>query len=449
LVVGDDDGEYSAGGLDINEDRGAGSLTTNSTGRRDRWRWLAAIVGAAVLLLDGAIAEAQQDRRTTTVAGRARPEVDAIGIRVGSLIVLPSVTVSESYDDNIFAANDGEIDDLITDIEPEIIVKSDWNRHALKIVAQADVGRHNDNTKEDYEDVKFSGRLRVDAFSDTYLIGDGGYAMRHAERSSPDDTGGTEPTQFVVMNTEVSAYHRRNRFSLSLTGRRTVTDYDDTPTDAGVDINHDDRDRERYDVVARGGYEIVPEYQGFVQVAANLNDYDLSLDDNGVNRDSKGLRVDVGTRIDLSGVTFGDVFVGYIVQNYDDGQLATIDGVALGADLTWNVTRLTTVKLGIDRQVKETTQGLASGYFDSSVDVSLDHELLRSLIVSLGGNFTQSQYKGIDRDDDTLQLSLGVKYMLSRYVQLMLDYDFTRRISNVEGSGFDNNVIALRLKGQF
>lgn len=226
-----------------------------------------------------------------------------------------------------------------------------------------------------------------------------------------------------------------------------MTDYDDVPTTTDP-INHDDRDRERLEVLVRGGYEIVPEYQGFVSIVANFNDYDLSLDDNGVNRDSKGVRLLGGTRIDLSGVTFGDVFVGYIIQDYDDGQLATIDGIAFGADLTWNVSRLTTMKLGIDCLVTETTQGLASGTFNTNVDVSVDHELLRNLIVSGSGGYSMSRYKGIDCDDDTLKLGFSAKYMLSRYLSLILDYGRTKRNSSAESSDYVINVVSLRLRGQ-
>src|SRR3546814_2592724 len=63
-------------------------------------------------------------------------------------------------------------------------------------------------------------------------------------------------------------------------------------------------------------------------------DYGAATDDGGLNRDSKGLEVVAGTRIDISGIAFGDVYGGYIVQNYEDGALKTIDGYTVGADLT-------------------------------------------------------------------------------------------------------------------
>jgi len=73
------------------------------------------------------------ESRLTTVKSRARPESDAVGIRSGGFMILPTISVSESYNDNILASESNTRDDLITDLEPAIIVKSDWNRHALKL----------------------------------------------------------------------------------------------------------------------------------------------------------------------------------------------------------------------------------------------------------------------------------------------------------------------------
>ncbi len=78
-------------------------------------------------------AQAYLESRLTTVKSRARPESDAVGIRSGEFMILPTISVSESYNDNILASESNTRNDLITDVEPAIIVKSDCNRHALKL----------------------------------------------------------------------------------------------------------------------------------------------------------------------------------------------------------------------------------------------------------------------------------------------------------------------------
>jgi hypothetical protein len=104
-------------------------------------------------------------------------------------------------------------------------------------------------------------------------------------------------------------------------------------------IDNDDRDRERYDFVVRVGYEFVPEYEGFVRACLSDTDYDDALDGDGVNRDSDGLEIVAGARIDVTAVLFGDVFAGFITRDFDDASLKKIDGATAGVDLTWNPTR--------------------------------------------------------------------------------------------------------------
>ena len=123
-------------------------------------------------------------------------------------------------------------------------------------------------------------------------------------------------------------------------------------------------------------------------------------------------------------------------------------GLSVGADLTWNVTKLTTLKLGVGRAVHETTQQDSSGYFSTDVDVSADHELLRNLIISLAAGFGRNEYQGIDREDDRLSFSLAGKYMLNRKFYITLQYGYDGRDSNLAGSDYDKNTVMLRLRGQ-
>src|SRR5512144_3388111 len=65
-----------------------------------------------------------------TVATRARPELEPLGIRAGSFLIYPKLGVDGTYNDNVFATNHNVKDDFITDIKPEVSVESDWANHA-------------------------------------------------------------------------------------------------------------------------------------------------------------------------------------------------------------------------------------------------------------------------------------------------------------------------------
>ncbi len=407
----------------------------------------ALLVLPAWLLGPSAWAQALNESRTTTVMGRARPDTDPVGIRAGGFVILPQVAISESYDDNLFAAQSGTIDDFITNIEPAVVLRSNWNRHSLVASARANFGLHADNDKEDYQDYSVGGDLRLDLLRDTYVTASLRYQKLHEERSSPDDGNGTEPGEYELITPVVSLFNRFNRVSILARGSMSRLDYDDVPV-AGGTVNHDDRDRDRTTAMLRAGYEINPEYEGFVRASYNTTNYDDAVDDNGFNRDSDGYEIVVGTRIDLTGVTFGDVYIGYVSTEYDDARLARINGVTFGADLTWNVTELTTIRFGIVRTIEETTSGSASGTFDTGFDVSADHELLRSVILSAGFGFKQSDFEGISRKDDYRNFRLAAKYLVNRNLNLILQYDRIDRESNALNADFTSNLFTLRLVGQ-
>ena len=392
-------------------------------------------------------AHAQDESRTTTVTERARPELDPLGVRVGGFLVFPNASISESFDDNIFASDRGAVDDLITNITPEIVVKSDWKNHEVKLFGSADIGLHADRSDENYEDFNLGAEARLDVLRDLRITAALAYSALHESRGSPDDVDGREPTEFDRLNATLGAAGRRNRISLSARGMLTSLDYDDATDATGV-IDNDDRDRDRYDFELRAGYEIAPEYEGFVRVGLTMTDYDDAVDSDGVDRDSDGIEIVAGARIDVTAVLFGDVFAGYVTRDYDDSSLETIDGATGGVDLTWNVTRLTTLKLGIARTIHETTQTGASGYFQTKLDASADHELLRNLILGARAGISLQDYEGINRDDEVMVFGLSGKYLLSRNIYLSLGYEYSQRESDEAGSDYDKNFVTLRVKVQ-
>lgn len=391
-------------------------------------------------------AVAQTDSRTTTVMDRERPELDALGVKSGGFTIFPSVEVEETYNDNIFATQANARDDFITTITPAIRISSDWNQHALNFNGSADVVRYWTNDAEDHEEVDVSVDGRLDIRRDTNATARAGYEKGSEERGSVNDAGGISPTEFDVLSFDAGIYNKWNRVSVTADGSIKQHDFDDVRTTTG-NVNNDDRDRNEYGLDVRAGYEIQDEYEAFAQVILTSVNYDDRLDDNGLNRDSEGFEIRAGARVDLSGLIFGDVFVGYLDRDYDDARLNSVETIVGGVDLTWNVTPLTTVKGGFSREVSETTLNSASGNLSTEYRVSADHELLRNLILSVRASISTDEFEGTQREDDYYKAGIGAKYMLNRNFSLVLDYDYSERVSDL---GADNqiNKILLRLRAQ-
>ena len=112
---------------------------------------LLAASAALALQAGGAFAQAEQD-----YAGGHKPVLedftDELGGRVGSFTLRPELTTSVEYNDNIFYAENGEEEDVIFRIAPEVELASDWSRHALRFNAGVAFGVFVDNDADNFID---------------------------------------------------------------------------------------------------------------------------------------------------------------------------------------------------------------------------------------------------------------------------------------------------------
>ena len=391
--------------------------------------------------------------RGETVTTRQRLEVNPLGMRVGGFLLFPKLSLDETYDDNIFRVEDDADHDFITVLRPEFALRSDWNNHAFNIQGDAAVGRFARSEKENFEDFNIDTDGRFDVTRNIFLFGSLGYSQRHEDRGSPDDAGGVVPTEYEVFRGSARYFHQLNRVSFRLDAAALKFDFDDVSTGPLSDpTNNDDRDRLEADVTLRAAYEIVPEYEAFVRASGNNIAYRTAVDDNGFGRDSQGYEIVGGVAIDLGGIAFGDFFAGFREQRFDDENLDTIGGITWGADITWNITGLTTLQAGIVRRVEETTSGGSSGFFATRYSLSADHELLRNLLLNANVAFTQNDYEGIKREDQIYEAGFGARYFLNRNFYASASYTYTQR-ERVDGAPGDDadykqNVVTVRLELQ-
>ena len=380
-----------------------------------------------------------------TVTTRERPELEPLGAHAGAFRLFPSLSLSERYSDNIFATNNNEESDFITVINPGVYMQSLWGRHFMAIRADASIGRYSDNNNENYEDfsVGFDGLMEINNAQS--LSGGYTYSHEHENRFSADDVAGAEPTE-LDRNTLIANYqHRFNRIIVDLGGEYQTLDFDDVRSSNGNVIDNDDRDRNRREGSLKVGYEYLPEYTAYVRTSINSIDYDDEIDGNGFNRDSDGYTFSVGTDLDLSGVLFGNLFVGYEKQKYDDRLLNNTKGVSGGASLTWLPSQMTTVSGSLTRSIEETTLNAASGVFSTSANLVVDHELLRNFLLQARLNVSENNFEGISRKDTDFGSGIGARYMLNRHFHLLLDYDYLQRnsdsVTNI--NDFSENIFSL------
>jgi len=383
--------------------------------------------------------------RGDTVAGRARPDYDAIGVRVGGFMFYPDLQVQESYNSNIFYTNTNKTRDYITNINPNLDLRSNWNQHALNFHADANIARYAHTSSENYEDYTVGADGRVDIYHDARGYGGAAYRVRHEPRYSPDNIfGASTPTQYDDVALNLAGEKEFNRLSFRLDGNYDKFSYNDVRTNAGTLIRQSLRDHDEKQLALRTGYEIAPLRQVYLLTALNWRTYDSNSDLFGFNRSSNGYTLGVGARYDVTGVVFLDAYVGYRRQEYDDARLSTASGAAGGAQLTWNVTRLTTIYGGLTRDVNETVIAGASSYFATRLTLGADHEVLRNLILSANVGYERDDFQGLSRTDNLWSAGTGARYLLNRNFWLSGGYQYFNRSSDA-AVNFDDHVLFARV----
>ncbi|MHB1217291.1 MAG: outer membrane beta-barrel protein [Alphaproteobacteria bacterium] len=379
-----------------------------------------------------------------SVTARQRPEYDPVGVRLGSFFFLPSLGVGESYDSNVFATESDLKNDYITVVSPRLLLKSDWGRHELYARATGDFGLYKSFTSQNYNDYTAETGGRLDIARDQALSGSASYANLHEDRSSPDDVGGTEPTTYERAGLNARYAQKFNRLGAALEARGDHLSFNNVPLFGGGTLDSTDRDRFETEGAVRVSYNFLPTTSVFTRAAYNRDIYDHTPDNNGFDRDSQGYRVDLGFNIDVTELLKLEASVGYLNQSYDDSRLASVSDPAGTLLATWNITRLTTMKANFQRTATPTTLSGASAEVDTGGFVSLDHELLRNLILSARFGYTNTFFEGIPRVDNTILGAFSARYLLFQGASVSANYQRDDRSSNTAGADYNRDVIALR-----
>ncbi len=374
-----------------------------------------------------------------------------IGARVGSFQLFPAMDVDIEYGDNIYATQTGEKDDWLTRIRPELSLNSDWSNHALNFKGTGEFVRYDEYTDDDVENYDIETDARLDLYRSLTVTMGAAYGLGHGTRGDPDASSAAKsPEESVTTSANIGLAYDPNKFSSSLDLTYKDEDYDDVLNTDSTITNNDDRDKDKYELTGRLGYEYLPGTDAFIKASVNEIDYVDSTEDGGENRDSDGFSVVVGTGLAFTEIVRGDVFVGYMEQSYADASLGDVNSPTAGASVSWDATPLITVNGSLSRSITETTTSGSPAYLSTVASLSADYEILRHLTADAEVKWTRDDYEKITKEDDTFLASAGAKYLFNRNYSAGLNYSFTRKnASNSSGDSYSQQVVLMSLRGQY
>jgi hypothetical protein len=412
----------------------------------------AADISLALLILSlfsgfsGAAETQEYVTRGETVQNRSRPELDPIGVNLGSFVLFPRLNLQESYNDNIFYSEADRTPDFITTLSPSLDLGSNWNTNSLNLHADLAPAFYADHTGQNYMTYNLFGNGTLDFTRKLQLFGNVGYSLLHENPHSLENPNAIRPTQYHLFTGTVGGRTQLDRMSLEQKTEFDHYTYESNPAVGGGTIVNSQRNYKQTETSLKIGYEVIPQRTVFLRGAYNWVRYDV-VPVHGFDRNSNGYTVEIGANYDLTGILFVELFAGYLSQSYDDPAFPAISGPTGGATLIWNVTRLTTITGSLSRKLGQTTTPGAAGYISIDGDLRVDHELLRDLLLHAEIGYSNNKYNGISRNDTWYKAGFGAEYRPNRRISLSCGYSYLKSDSSFVGGSYGQNIILVQLTG--
>jgi len=379
--------------------------------------------------------------RNESVAERARPDYDPIGIHAGSFVLRPRVETGLGYDSNIYLMKQDKTDAAYAVLAPSLQASSAWSRHALNFTASTNLRRYFGESDRN-ETTWNAGTLgRLDLTSSFSLTGEAQFAKL------------AENTLSGAIASQQAAFSRYRRDYYSLRGEyrsgqlrsflkadETVFRFSDMNLSDGTFIDQGDRDRNVKRVVGQVEYAFTPSVSAYGQGTYDWTNYDrallLSGDD---NRDSEAYRMIAGFNFDLAGMMRGTLGAGYIRRNFDSVLYRTVSGLSVEGRVEFFPSELTTVTVQAQRLLEDSNINQTTAFFSNTLSTRVDHELLRNLILNARGELEYQDYLNSDRHNWLYRASTGARYLVDNRFSVALNAQYASRTTQAGySSGFSD-----------
>jgi hypothetical protein len=377
---------------------------------------------AALVLAPGAAARAEE----------SQPDSPA-PLQAGPVLIRPSLSLKETYSDNVFYTAENTKGDFITSVMPDVKLILPFRLHEVSLGASAEIKRYAEYTSQNvtpYEvfglgDFSIGDRLKLKV-GDTY---------QHNEESPLDSPNGTSD----VYNANAAAASLKYAFvdvaQVRLDYTRTTLDY--------VDSSY--RSRAEDLVSAYLYYRVLPNTSAFLEYDFKNVGYDTSGDmDNNVQTGF------VGANWEITEHSKGTAKAGYLAKNYADGSLEDFSTWAASLDLRHHFTDAASVGLLGKRDVNEGKESGMRYYTTTGLFADFTYRFLDRLSGVIEGSYAQEDFSdpepasGVLRKDKTTHVGIGAKYSFNSWLDFALSYGYTNRDSNIADLDATINTITLR-----
>lgn len=384
----------------------------------------------------------------TATAEEAEKQDDAyapLGLRTGGMVWYPALEVSVGRKSNVDSSRGGRSSPLWS-IEPELVGRSDWSRHALEVNLRGGRTGYPDASDQSQNRYSTEMRGRIDLGDLTRADIVAGWSRQRESSSANEVSTSGEGTDRQTRKASLGVTRDVGLLALTLRGDYERNDYLANGA-LGVGVTDPNvQNNDLWAVALRATLGPTHTIAPFVEVQGNARRYD-SGSVYGHVRDAEGKALRVGVTADAGPTLRGEIATGWGAERPHDGRLGEMTGWLVDGNLTWSPTRLVVVKTKLKSTFEPTTNAGSPGALTRTAAIDLDWALRRDVTVSFGVGLDGKHYYGIDVDERTTSLSAGLTYKFDRNFQSFLRTRFERvTASNAEAYDVATVIAGVRIQ---
>lgn len=383
----------------------------------------------------------------TPVKTRQQPGYEPVGVRAGSWMFHPSLSVGGLYNSNVFATTANKQSDLALVVQPSLNLQTLWERHAIDIQADVMSQSYLNNPGLDQLNASLRARGKYDISHDAMLLTSARVArLYEAVGSLTSPQGAVKPTPYDIANGDTTYVQQFGRLTASMGLRATTYNYGSTVAQNGTPISQDSRDGQVYAGHSRIEYVFAPNLGFFGAAEVNRRELHGTPTE---SFNSSGYRALAGATIEFTHLLTGEIAAGYADQRFDANTIADIVGPTYRFLLKWSPTRSLDVHFKAEHAVTDVVETSTTGARADAYQMGFDYEIRRNVIFSAAAIFERDKFFGSTRKDTVVSSIAELKYMLNRYLSVSLRHQYTNRDSNQLSFVYDRHEVMLTAAAQF
>jgi hypothetical protein len=352
------------------------------------------------------------------VAERARPDWQALGLRLGAFTLRPMASIAAGATSNAYLTRADNESSAFATTSAAVDLASGWSRHYLSLRASGQLTNFAGKSELDTKSWLLGASGRYDIHSTLQVAASGDVARDNESRFEGEAISANfAVSPFIRESAAIRANYNPGRLGVQLTANYRHLHFLPVTFQDGSRADQSIRDRGFADVALQGTYARTPSFGLFALVGASRTRFDEPGTPQLLQSDSDGVRVLGGLNLQLEGFATGSLGVGWSRRRYDDARIGTHSGLSVETRVELLPRDTTTITVNARRQLSDANP-TTGPFWETLVGVTVDQEVRRNIILSATGGYTQQHYLNqLTTGSSAINAGASATYLISRRME--------------------------------